>query len=46
MPTNPTDGFELHRPLGHGLEPKPSRDNVFSAKAGSSLPMEEETLGW
>ena len=43
MPTHPIDGFELPRPLGHGLEPKPSWDGVFAAKAGSCLPMEEET---
>ena len=42
-PRNPIDGFELPRELGHGLEPKPSWDGVFVAKASPSLPMEEET---
>ncbi len=45
LPSNPIDGFEFHRPLGHGLEPKPSWDCVFVAKAGPTLPMEEETWG-
>ena len=43
MPANPNDGFELPRELGHGLEPEPSWDEVFVAKASPSLRMEEET---
>ncbi len=44
MPRNPIDGFELPRELGHGLEPKPSWDDVFVAKASPIVPIEEE--GW
>ena len=43
MPTNPNDGSELPRELGHGPEPKPSWDEVFVAKASPNVPMEEET---
>ncbi len=42
-PQNPNDGFDSPRELGHGLEPKPSWDEVFVAKASPNVPMEEET---
>ncbi len=46
MPEHPIDGFELPRELGHGLEPNPSWDEVFVAKASPNVPMEEDMLGW